>query len=143
MNLETIKKLENYFNENPHLRGTPVTEDDIHSAQSKLGIAFNLDYIELIKRYGGVSVGIDIYSISSSSNAKMIGNENIIEKTIHVWNEYSHHNNFLKELYVISDDGSGNPILMHSNGGIYIFDHDGFTIDKLYNNLQDLFEQVL
>lgn len=63
MNLEIIEKLKNYFNENANLKGIPVTEDEIYSAQSELGIAFNLDYIELIKRYGGVSVGIDIYSI--------------------------------------------------------------------------------
>lgn len=143
MNLEIMTKLEQYFNENPNLKGTPVKEADIISAQNNLGIKFNSDYIYFLKKYGGASAGMDIYSVSSTSNSSIIGNENVIEQTIYLWNEYSHHDNFLRNLYVISDDGSGNPILMHSNGEIFIFYHDDFTIQKLYSNLEELFQQSL
>ena len=143
MNLETITKLEQYFNENPNLMGTPVKDIDIISAQNNLGIKFNSDYIYFLKKYGGASAGIDIYSISSTSNSTILGNENVIDQTICLWNEYSSHDNFLKTLYVISDDGSGNPILMHPNGEIFIFYHDDFTIQKLYSNLEELFQQSL
>lgn len=143
MNLETITRLEKYFNKNQNLKGTPVKEADIISAQNNLGIKFNSDYIYFLEKYGGSSAGIDIYSISSTTNSSVIGNENVIDQTIYLWNEYSQHNNFLKNLYAISDDGSGNPILMHPNGEIFIFYHDNFTIEKLYSNLEELFQQSL
>ncbi len=130
MNLESISALDYYFKKNPNLKGTPIKESDIVLAQKDLGVLFNKDYVFFIKKYGGASAGIDIYSISSSCNSNIIGNENVIEKTKSFWKEFSQGDNFLKKLYVISDDGAGNPILMHTNGEIYIFYHDDYSIEN-------------
>ncbi|WP_415576851.1 SMI1/KNR4 family protein [Escherichia coli] len=40
--------------------------------------------------------------------------------------------------YVISDDGGGNPIIMNTDGKIFVFLHDSYEMEFLYSSLEEL-----
>ena len=49
----------------------------------------------------------------------------------------------MNKLYAISDDGSGNPILMDQQGYIFIYYHDSWEMEMLYESLDSLFKETL
>ena len=49
----------------------------------------------------------------------------------------------MNKLYAISDDGSGNPILMDQQGHIFIYYHDSSEMEILYESLDRLFKETL
>ena len=49
----------------------------------------------------------------------------------------------MNKLYAISDDGSGNPILMDQQGHIFIYYHDSSEMEMLYESLDSLFKETL
>ena len=75
---ETMNSLIRYFQDEPELKGIPASSEEIKHAENILGIKFHDDYIEFIKKFGGVSAGLDIHAFHNST---LIGKETVIELT--------------------------------------------------------------
>lgn len=106
---ETMNLLIKYFQDYPELKGIPASSEEIKHAENILGIKFHDDYIEFIKKFGGASAGLDIHAFNNST---LIGKETVIELTQGFQKLLELHEQPMNKLYAISDDGSGNPILM-------------------------------
>ncbi len=137
---ETMNLLIKYFQDYPELKGIPASSEEIKHAENILGIKFHDDYIEFIKKFGGASVGLDIHAFNNST---LIGKETVIELTQGFQKLLELHEQPMNKLYAISDDGSGNPILMDQQGHIFIYYHDSSEMEMLYESLDSLFKETL
>ncbi|MCR6678368.1 SMI1/KNR4 family protein [Escherichia marmotae] len=118
------------------LYGVPASDEEIIQAEKILNIKFNNQYIEFIKLFGGAFGGIAIHAFK---NGSLIGKASVVDLTQKFRETYSDlDENILTSFYVISDDGGGNPIIMDTDGRIFIFLHDSYEIECLYSSLDDL-----
>ncbi|EOP0170727.1 TPA: SMI1/KNR4 family protein [Escherichia coli] len=118
------------------LYGIPASDEDITHAENILNIKFNDQYIQFIKLFGGAFGGISIHAFN---NGSLIGNATVIVLTKKFRETYSDlDKDILNSFYAVSDDGSGNPILMNTDGEIFIFLHDSYEIEYLYSSLEEL-----
>ena len=132
---ETMNLLIKYFQDYPELKGIPASSEEIKYAENILRIKFHDDYIEFIKKFGGASAGLDIHAFHNST---LIGKETVIELTQGFRKLLELHEQPMNKLYAISDDGSGNPILMDQQGHIFIYYHDSSEMEILYESLDRL-----
>lgn len=119
------------------LFGIPVKEDNIiQEAQQILGLAFTNSYIEFLKKFGGyMGDGHIVYGLIPLCEKGYLS-ETIIEKT-NFFKEYQKWPN-IESWYVISDDGSGNPIGIDPEGKVWLSDHDaGFEQIKLADSFEE------
>ncbi|HEA7082963.1 TPA: SMI1/KNR4 family protein, partial [Escherichia coli] len=118
------------------LYGILASDEDITHAENILNIKFNDQYIQFIKLFGGAFGGISIHAFN---NGSLIGNATVIDLTKKFRETYSDlDKDILNSFYAVSDDGSGNPILMNTDGEIFIFLHDSYEIEYLYSSLEEL-----
>ncbi|MEY9974776.1 hypothetical protein ABH966_005193 [Lysinibacillus sp. RC46] len=106
------------------------------NAEQVLNVKFKEEYIQFIKIFGGACVGLNIHAFN---NGSFIGKSTVVELTH--WFKKGGEDMIpheLKDAYVISNDGSGNPILMNSDGNIFIFWHDSWEVELLHNSLQEM-----
>ncbi|MGR6057313.1 SMI1/KNR4 family protein [Escherichia coli] len=81
---------------------------------------------------------LEVY-IHAFNNGSLIGNATVIDLTKKFRETYSDlDKDILNSFYAVSDDGSGNPILMNTDGEIFIFLHDSYEIEYLYSSLEEL-----
>lgn len=143
MKISNIGKLERYFILNPTYHGEPNNEIDIQNAENLLNLKFNSSYKEIIKRFGGCFIGIDIHGLS---NAPIQGNETVIDLTLlfrGIISEINQLQNYQSYL-VIGDDGSGNSILIsNKNDDIFIYYHDEQIMEKLFSSFDELVEKFV
>lgn len=138
MDAHLMKRIGSFLNNSEFegLVGKPATTEEILNAERVLNVKFNEEYIRFIKLFGGACVGIEIYvfnnedslrknSVIESTQRFRKGGEDVIPQE-------------LKDAYVISDDGSGNPILMNTEGKIFIFLHDSWEVELVSNSLQEM-----
>lgn len=137
---EIMNLLIKYFQDYPDFQGGGASDEEIENAENILGVKFHDDYIEFIKKFGGASAGLDIHAFHNSA---LIGRETVIELTQGFRNLLELHDQTMSGLYAISDDGSGNPILMNQHGHIFIYYHDSSEVEILYKSLGDLFKETL
>jgi hypothetical protein len=137
MNTKLIKKLKKFLlnEENSEFVGKPATDEQIIEAENKLGVTFSDDYIAFIKLFGGAYAGIDIHAFE---NAESIGKESVIDLTLDVRTSHPE----VQNAYVISDDGSGNPIMINPNGEVLIYYHDCGETEILSSSLGKYIEEV-
>lgn len=139
--MDIFLKLDAFFEEYVELRGLPATSDQINEAQKLLNVQFNEQYINFIKRFGGAFAGISIHAFSNES---LIGKATVVDLTLKFRDTYGESvPRELRNSYVISDDGSGNPILMDMAGKITIYFHDSGESELLYNSLQELLASTI
>lgn len=139
MKEDLLKKVNALFSTHEGLRGQPATDAEINAAEKKLNVKFNEQYVEFIKLFGGAFGGIDIHAFQ---NGSLIGKATVTEMTEKFWSVYA--DNLPEELVgavVISDDGSGNPILINTKGEIYIYFHEEDETELLYDSLEALLTQ--
>lgn len=118
------------------LYGIPASDEEINRAENILNIKFNDQYIQFIKLFGGAFGGISIHAFN---NGSLIGKATVIELTKKFRETYNDLDKaILNSFYIVSDDGSGNPILMNTGGEIFIFLHDSYEIEYLYGSLEEL-----
>lgn len=101
-----------------------------------MNIKFNEQYVEFIKRFGGAFGGIDIHAFN---NGALIGKATVTEMTEKFRSIYT--DNLPEELVsaiVISDDDSGNSILINTAGEIFIYLHEEDVVELLYDLLNAL-----
>ena len=137
--IERIRSELNQFGDPEALIGKPATSDEIANAEKKLNITFADQYIEFIKIFGGAFGGI---AIAAFHNGSMIGNETVIDLTLSFRKAYGDYlGEKANDYYMISDDGSGNPILMNTQGNVFLYLHEEGELELIYNSLEDLWNQ--
>ena len=139
MTSSLIKKIDSFLSREDNIvfRATPADNDEILMAEKQLSLKFNADYKEFILRYGGAYVGIAIYAFK---NSQMLENSSVVDLTLKFREELK---NIIDGYYVISFDGSGNPILMNKKGEIKIYDHDIGKTSVLAKSLEELINSSL
>lgn len=136
MKQDLLKKVRAMLSTQDGLSGQPATDAEINAAEKKLNVRFNEQYVEFIKLFGGAFGGIDIHAFQ---NGALIGKATVTEMTEKFWGTYA--DKLPEELVgavVISDDGSGNPILINTTGEIYIYLHEEDEAELLYDSLEAL-----
>jgi hypothetical protein len=121
MNPDTVSRLDALFASLPLLKaGGPVTDEEIDSAEHRVGIPFDADYRSFIKRYGGAMVGsLPVFGLRTS---EVMGvGDTVDQVTLQFRSQgYEHANEWI----VVSGDGYGNPIGMDRQGRLYLSDHE-------------------
>lgn len=109
--------------------GTPVSDEQVLRAEQELGVKFSSDYIDFIKNFGAAYAGMMINALD--------GNENVVDDTKSLREVHPE----VTDTYVISDDGSGNPIMINSKGEIEIYYHDSNAeIETIASSLEQYIE---
>ena len=94
------------------MMGTPASDEQVVCAEQELGVKFSPDYIDFVKNFGKAYAGMMINSLD--------GNENVVDET----KSFREVHPEVTDTYVISDDGSGNPIMINPKGEVEIYYHD-------------------
>ncbi|KOP78410.1 hypothetical protein AMS59_11095 [Lysinibacillus sp. FJAT-14745] len=138
MDANLISRIESFLNKSEFkgFKGIPATDEEILNAEQVLNVKFNKEYVQFIKLFGGACVGLSIHAFN---NGSFIGKSTVVELT--QWFQKDGEDTIPQELkgaYVISNDGSGNPVLMNEDGNIFIFWHDSWEVELLHNSLQEM-----
>lgn len=114
-----------------------ASDKEIANAEQQLNVNLNSDYKEFIKEFGGCYLGYDIYAFK---NERGLEKKSFVDLTLDFKKQGVPFN---EGQYVISFDGSGNPIIQDTNGKVLIFDHDIGDFEILAESLEDLIDQNL
>ena len=119
---DTTARLNERFEESPIMRAndSPSDEEIDHAAQG-LGVAFDSDYREFVKQYGGAMVGP--YPIFGLRPVEVMDDD--LWSVVKVTKRYR--KMAIAEIaqwYVVSEDHSGNPVGIDAEGNVWIYDHD-------------------
>jgi len=125
MTQELLDKIEKEMNPLPEMnfRGIPAKDSDIAEAEEKLKVKFHEDYIVFIKTFGGAYAGIAVHAFE---NNEMLSKDTVVDLTETFREDYAEdpRSAIINTGYVISMDGSGNPIVVDASGQVMIFYHD-------------------
>ena len=122
---------------NDSYKKNKANDQEISNAEKKLNISLNSEYKEFIKEFGGCYLGYDIYAFK---NERGLEKRSFVDLTLDFKNQGVPLN---ANQYIISFDGSGNPIVQNTNGKVLIFDHDIGEFEILAESLEDLIEKNL
>lgn len=140
MNNEMQNKIKSFLLIHNELAGSPATDHQIEAAEKTLSTRFHAEYIEFIKLFGGSYAGMSVHAFH---NGPLIGKSTVTELTTRFRERYdTHHLSQLDGAYVISDDGSGNPVLMNPAGQIFLYLHEEDELELLYSSFDDLLKQT-
>jgi hypothetical protein len=136
-----MKRLEVFLHreDNRSLLGIPASPEEIVKAQQQLNVSFHEDYIDFIKMFGGAYAGLAIHAFSNGSS---LGNETVVDLTLGFREQFKNHPfaELLATCYVISMDGSGDPILIDPAGQVTICYHDSGESKLLADSFEELIE---
>ncbi|EJW18756.1 SMI1/KNR4 family protein [Paenibacillus alvei] len=126
--------------DNETLVGIPASQEEIVSAEQRLNVNFHEDYVHFIKTFGGAYAGLTIHAFSNGSS---LGNETVVDLTLGFREQFKGHPfaEVLRTSYVISIDGSGDPIFMNQTGEVFIGYHDTGEIKLLANSFEEMIEE--
>ena len=128
MKKELIERLRKFLTTH-NIVGTPATDKQIAEAEHELGVKFSSDYIDFIKNFGAAYAGMMINALD--------GNENVVDDTKSLREVHPE----IRDTFVISDDGSGNPIMINSKGEVEIYYHDSDAeIETIASSLEQFIE---
>jgi len=141
MNGQLMERLQVFLRreDNHTLVGKPASREEIAAAEQQLDVRFHEDYIQFIQTFGGAYAGLAIHAFANGSS---IGNESVVDLTLEFREQYSepHLAELLKTSYVVSMDGSGDPILITQDGKVLICYHDSSETNLLANSFEALIE---
>lgn len=126
--------------DNRTLVGIPASQEEIVEAQQRLNVNFHEDYVHFIKTFGGAYAGLAVHAFSNGSS---LGNETVVDMTLDFreqFNEFSFAE-VLRTGYVISMDGSGDPIIINQAGKVFICYHDTGEIKLLADSFEEMIEE--
>lgn len=142
MNEAIMERLRNFLlrEDNITLLGNPASLEEIRDAEKRLAVRFHDDYVHFIQTYGGAYAGLAVYAFSNGSS---IGRETVIDLTLRFRDQYKEHAfaEVLQSSYVISMDGSGDPIFINPAGEIITFHHDTGEMRLLASSFEALIEE--
>ncbi|KOR89161.1 SMI1/KNR4 family protein [Paenibacillus solani] len=141
MNEALMERLQKFLSreDRASLVGCPATQEEISHAEQLLNVSFHEDYLRFIRMFGGAYAGLPIHAFSNGSS---IGNETIVDLTLD-FREQCKELPFGEELrvsYVISIDGSGDPIIIDQTGKVFICYHDTGEVKFLADSFEALIE---
>ncbi|MEM0942229.1 MAG: SMI1/KNR4 family protein [Bacteroidota bacterium] len=132
------EKLDVFYSKNQIALGTKCSNKDIEFIEKSLSVKLTETHKDFLLKYGGSLVGD--FAIYGMINSELMDEENIIELT----ESYKDDDLTLEPgQYVLSHDGSGNPIVQDPSGGILIFDHDIGDFNAIADSLEDLIDRKL
>ncbi|SMF85619.1 SMI1-KNR4 cell-wall [Paenibacillus uliginis N3/975] len=125
---------------NRTLVGIPSSQEEIVKAEQRLNVNFHEDYIHFIKTFGGAYAGLAIHAFSNGSS---LGNESVIDLTLGFREQFKGlpFAEVLRTSYVISMDGSGDPIIINQAGKVFICYHDTGEIKLLADSFEEMIEE--
>ena len=131
------KTLEREYRERPDYFGVPTKDIYlIEEAQKILGLSFSEAYTKFLRNFGGIIADGHTVCGLIISNQNRFFNETVVEKT-KFFKEVQKWPN-IENWYIISDDGSGNPIGIDPEGKVWLSDHDsGFEHIKLADSFEE------
>lgn len=143
MNKKTIwQLLLDEQNEFPHRKCSNVTDEQIFEAEEALNLKFSQSYKFFLKNYEASAVGeLDIFTITKSEHSSS-WKWSIIDRTKH----YKEHEKWpdINDWYIVSDNGSGDPIGINPKGEIWISYHNsGFEQEKLADDFEEFLYKLL
>lgn len=107
-------KWENVISQyNEHL--SQLTLNELAVLEKELNIPLNAQHKEFLLRFGGCFCGVSIYG---KTNSELLENRSIVDLNAAFSDQIP------QKAYVISFDGSCNPIYIDSLGQVLLFDHD-------------------
>jgi len=125
---------------NRTLVGIPASQEEIVKAQQQLNVNFHEDYIHFIKTFGGAYAGLAIHAFSNGSS---LGNETVVDLTLGFREQFKELSfaEVLRTSYVISMDGSDDPIIMNQAGKVFICYHDTGEIKLIADSFEEMIEE--
>lgn len=133
--------LDKYFSEYPQDMVGPVESKEIDLAEKELDLTFNDAYKKFIMVYGGACVGSNL--VYGLRKQKDMGKELFNVLTINFFYRVQNWPD-IENWYIISDDGSGNPIGIDPEGKVWLSDHDsGFEQIKLADSFEEFLYKLL
>lgn len=131
--------LEADHQDSPEDFGLGSTSEQIMTIESLLGVKFSEDYRRFLKIYDYAFLpSYTIYGIKPilGENCSTVFDNTKFYKETQRWPE-------IEDWYVISDDGSGNPIGIDPEGRVWLSDHDsGFEKIKLADDFEEFLYRV-
>lgn len=129
--------LANEFKKNHECFGTTVKDNNlIQEDQKILDLTFSEPYITSLKKFGGyIGDGHIVYGLTPQPKGSCFDN-NVIERT----RFFKENQNWpdIESWYIVSDDGSGNPIGIDPEDKVWLSDHDsGFEHIKLADSFEE------
>ncbi|MCM3041247.1 SMI1/KNR4 family protein [Paenibacillus motobuensis] len=126
--------------DNSTLIGSPASQEEIIKAQQMLNVNFHEDYVHFIKTFGGAYAGLAIHAFSNGSS---LGNETVVDLTLEFREQFKEFPfaEVLRTSYVISMDGSGDPIIINQAGKAFICYHDTGEIKLLADSFEEMIEE--
>lgn len=128
-----------YREDNLSLVGIAASQEEIAMAQERLNVSFHADYVHFIQKFGGAYAGLAVHAFSNGSS---IGKETVVDLTLEFREQFE--GSLLAELlessYVISMDGSGDPIIINPAGQVLICYHDNGEMKPLADSFEALIE---
>lgn len=135
--------LEEYFDEDrSDYFCEGVSDQEIINAQNEIDLIFSSPYIVFLKKYGGAMIKGDLiyglrYQIDMDDNCWSVMDNTKFYKETQKWPD-------IHDWYIVSDDGSGNPIGVNPKGEVWLSDHDsGFEQIKLADNFEEFLYKLL
>ncbi|MCQ6562803.1 SMI1/KNR4 family protein [Paenibacillus mendelii] len=136
-----MERLKTFLNreDNSTLVGSPASQEEIAHAEQRLNVRFHEDYVHFIRTFGGAYAGLAVYAFS---NGTSIGKETVVDLTLEFREQLKEHSfaEVLRAGYVISIDGSGDPIVIDQAGKVFICYHDSGEIKLLADSFEALIE---
>lgn len=125
MSAELWRSLDRLFAAFPLMRGSGAAEAAVDRSELALGLTFSPAYREFLRKYGAAMV--KSWPVMGLSQVEVMGDDwwNVVDVTLHFRREDWPG---ARAWYVVSIDGSGNPIGADDQGRIWISDHDADQI---------------
>lgn len=135
MTNDTLERLRAKLAESPVLRADSLpSSEEIDHASHELGVPFGTDYREFLLMFGGAMIGP--YPIFGLRPVEVMGDDHW--SVVDVTRQYRNDGVPGSEAWVvISEDHSGNPVGMDSDGAIWIHDHDCGGIAPLAKDFEE------
>ena len=134
------KKIDEYFasEDNKIFIDEKNDEKDIELTEKELDITFNNAYKYILLNYGNAYVGIDLLPCTKKGSLK--AEQTVIEMTKSFRSTYAEFGvcSEIQTSYVISIDGTGDPIFITSTGKVKIYYHDNNEVETLAENIEEL-----
>ncbi|MFX3633284.1 MAG: SMI1/KNR4 family protein [Candidatus Pristimantibacillus sp.] len=126
--------------DNSTIVGSPASQEEIENAQQRLNVSFHEDYEQFIRTFGGAYAGLAVHAFTNGSS---IGNETVVDLTLGFREDFKEHPfaDIVRASYVISIDGSGDPIIINQAGEVLICYHDSGEIKLLADSFEALIEE--
>lgn len=141
MNEVLMERLQKFLlrEDRASLVGTPATQEEIAHAEQLLNVRFHEDYVRFIKMFGGAYAGLAVHAFSNGSS---VGQETIVDLTLDFREQCKElpFGDVLRTSYVISIDGSGDPIIIDQTGKVIICYHDTGEVELLADSFETLIE---